>query len=199
MIESRVLLASFFSSNIRGGEGRRENQSKSRCLFHMNLKKSSNNRDFLQILPFCTYFQKSVFLLFLPYTWLSFFIYNFVYLFVYFYFWPCCDFVAARPFPGLREGSSSPLVACRLLTWWVLLLPTTGSRHVGFSSCSSWTQDCVSRALEHRRRLSCSTPCGIFLGQGSNPCPLHWQAYSSPLSHQGHPRGFLISGPLKSS
>ena len=26
--------------------------------------------------------------------------------------------------------------------------------------------------------LSCSTACGIFLDQGSNPCPLHWQAYS---------------------
>ena len=73
LIESRVPLASFFSSNIRGGEGRRENQSESRRLFHMNLKKSSNNRDFLQILPFCTYFQTSIFLLFLPYTF-SFFI-----------------------------------------------------------------------------------------------------------------------------
>ena len=25
-------------------------------------------------------------------------------------------------------------------------------------------------------RLSCSAACGIFPGQGSNPCPLHWQA-----------------------
>ena len=25
-------------------------------------------------------------------------------------------------------------------------------------------------------RLSCSAACGIFLGQGSNPCPLHWLA-----------------------
>ena len=24
--------------------------------------------------------------------------------------------------------------------------------------------------------LSCSAACGIFLDQGSNPCPLHWQA-----------------------
>ena len=24
--------------------------------------------------------------------------------------------------------------------------------------------------------LSCSTTCGIFPDQGSNPCPLHWQA-----------------------
>ena len=27
-------------------------------------------------------------------------------------------------------------------------------------------------------RLSCSMSCGIFQGQGLNPCPLHWQANS---------------------
>ena len=26
------------------------------------------------------------------------------------------------------------------------------------------------------QRLSCSATCGIFLDEGSNPCPLHWQA-----------------------
>ena len=26
--------------------------------------------------------------------------------------------------------------------------------------------------------LHCSAACGIFLDQGSNPCPLHWQADS---------------------
>ena len=29
--------------------------------------------------------------------------------------------------------------------------------------------------------LSCSAACGIFLDQGSNLCPLDWQADSSPL------------------
>ena len=28
------------------------------------------------------------------------------------------------------------------------------------------------------RGLSCSVACGIFPDQGSNPCPLHWQADS---------------------
>ena len=28
---------------------------------------------------------------------------------------------------------------------------------------------------------------GIFLEQGLNPCPLHWQADSRPLDHQGSP------------
>ena len=36
--------------------------------------------------------------------------------------------------------------------------------------------------------LSCSAACRIFPDQGSNPCPLHWQADSWPLCHQGSPR-----------
>ena len=35
--------------------------------------------------------------------------------------------------------------------------------------------------------LSCSVACGLFLDRGSNPCLLHWQADSLPLSHQGSP------------
>ena len=34
---------------------------------------------------------------------------------------------------------------------------------------------------------SCPAACGIFPEQGSNPCPLHWQADSQPLRHQGSP------------
>ena len=34
---------------------------------------------------------------------------------------------------------------------------------------------------------SCSAACGILPDQGSNPCPLHWQADSQPLHHQGSP------------
>ena len=36
-------------------------------------------------------------------------------------------------------------------------------------------------------RLSCSTAREIFPDQGLNPCPLHWQADSQPLHHQGSP------------
>ena len=35
--------------------------------------------------------------------------------------------------------------------------------------------------------LSCSVACGIFPDQGSNLYPLHWQADSQPLGHQGSP------------
>ena len=44
--------------------------------------------------------------------------------------------------------------------------------------------------------LSCSMVCGIFLGQGSNPCLLHWQAdfffFFLPLSTRQAPGMFLI-------
>ena len=54
-----------------------------------------------------------------------------------------------------------------------LLLRSTGSRCVG------------SVVVAHGP--SCSTACGIFPDQGSNPCPLHWQVDSQPLRHQGSP------------
>ena len=40
---------------------------------------------------------------------------------------------------------------------------------------------------------SCSAICGIFPDQGSNLCPLHWQADSQPLHHQGSPHLLLKS------
>ena len=39
---------------------------------------------------------------------------------------------------------------------------------------------------------SCLVACGIFLGQGSNLCFLHWQVDSSLLSHQGSPTGHIL-------
>ena len=42
-----------------------------------------------------------------------------------------------------------------------------------------------------------SAACGILPDQGSNPCPLHRQADSQPLRHQGSPRTiFLKRYPL---
>ena len=41
---------------------------------------------------------------------------------------------------------------------------------------------------------SCSAACGIFPDQGSNPCPLHWQADSQPLCHQGSPKWSISDG-----
>ena len=56
----------------------------------------------------------------------------------------------------------------------------------GFSCCRAWTPGALaSAAVAHR--LSCPVACGIFPDQGSNPCPLNWQADSYPLGHQGSP------------
>ena len=54
-----------------------------------------------------------------------------------------------------------------------LLLRSTGSRRAG------------SVVVAHGP--SCSVACGVFPDQGSNPCPLHWQADSQPPRHQGSP------------
>ena len=40
---------------------------------------------------------------------------------------------------------------------------------------ASFLQSSGSRAVAVEHRLSCSEAFGIFLDQGSNPCPLHWQ------------------------
>ena len=42
-------------------------------------------------------------------------------------------------------------------------------------------------------RLSCSTACRIFLDQGSNWGPLHWQTDSYLLYHQRSPEGYIVS------
>ena len=59
-----------------------------------------------------------------------------------------------------------------------LLLRSTSSRRAG------------SVVVAHGP--SCSAACGIFPDQGSNPCPLHWQADSQPLRHQGSPENQLL-------
>ena len=40
--------------------------------------------------------------------------------------------------------------------------------------------------------LSCTAACGVFLDQGSNLCPLQWQADSLPLDHQGSPNSSIF-------
>ena len=69
-------------------------------------------------------------------------------------------------------GHSSSLCAGLSLSQ-PLPLRSTGSRRTG------------SVVVAHGP--SCSAACGIFPDQGSNPCPLHWQADSQPLCHQGSP------------
>ena len=95
-----------------------------------------------------------------------------IYLFIY--FWLCWVFVSVcgLSLVAASRGHSSSRCAGLSLSR-PLLLRSTGSRCAG------------SVVVAHG--LSCSTACGIIPDQGSNPCPLHWQADSQPVRHQGSP------------
>ena len=70
-----------------------------------------------------------------------FFFNNFLNLFIYFYFWLPWVFVAACGlFSGCVEWGLLFVAVCGLLIGWLLLLQSTGSRRVGFSSCGTWAQ-----------------------------------------------------------
>ena len=106
-----------------------------------------------------------------------------VYLFFFFnlfiiYFWLCWVFVSVQGLSlvAVSGGHSSSRCAGLSLSR-PLLLRSTGSRRAG------------SVVVAHGP--SCSAACGIFPDQGSNPCPLHWQADSQPLRHRGSPIIFL--------
>ena len=64
---------------------------------------------------------------------------------------------------------------------------------LGFSSCSTWTRQfplAGSRAQAQYlwgNNLVAPRHVGSSPDQGSNPHPLHWQAHSYPLYHQGSP------------
>ena len=91
------------------------------------------------------------------------FIYLFIYLFIY--FWLCWVFVSVRGLsPVAASGGHSSSRCAGLSLPRSLPLQSTGSRRAG------------SVVVAHG--LSCSVACGIFPDQGSNPCPLHWQADS---------------------
>ena len=93
---------------------------------------------------------------------------------LFIYFWLCWVFVSVQGLSlvGASGGHSSSRCAGLSLSRH-LLLQSTGSRRAG------------SVIVAHGP--SCSMACGIFPDQGSNPCPLHWQADSQPLRHQGSP------------
>ena len=107
-----------------------------------------------------------------------------IYLFIY--FWLCWVFVSVRGLSlVVASGGHSSLRCTGLSLSRPLLLWSTGSRRAG------------SVIVAHGP--SCSTACGIFPDQGSNPCPLHWQADSQPLCHQGSPPMHFSSYLLSSS
>ena len=79
----------------------------------------------------------------------------------------------ARAFSSCGERGPLFITVRGLLTIVASLVGSTSSRRAG------------SVVVAHGP--SCSAACGIFPDQGSNQCPLHWQADSQPLRHQGSP------------
>ena len=110
--------------------------------------------------------------LLLSFLFFFFFLILFIYLFIY--LWLCWVFVSVRGLSSVAaSGGHSSSRCAGLPLSRPLLLRSTGSRHAG------------SVIVAHGP--SCSAACGIPPDQGSNPCPLHWQADSQPLRHQGSP------------
>ena len=93
---------------------------------------------------------------------------------LFIYFWLCWVFVSLRGLSlVVASGGRSSSRCAGLSPSRPLPLRGTGSRRAG------------SVIVAHGP--SCSVACRIFPDQGSNPCPLHWQADSQPLRHQGSP------------
>ena len=98
----------------------------------------------------------------------------------------CCT----RTFFQLRRAGATLCCGAWVSHCGGFSLWSTGSRHVGSVVVARELQSAGSVVVAHG--LSCSAACGIFLGQGSNPCPLHWQADSLPLRHQESPQFLLF-------
>ena len=113
----------------------------------------------------------------------TFFLNFFFIIYLFIYFWLCWVFVSVRGLSlVVASGGHSSSRCVGLSLSRPLLLQSTGSRRTG------------SVIVAHRP--SCSAACGILPDQGSNLCPLHWQADSQPLRHQGSPAPyFLMQGP----
>ena len=93
---------------------------------------------------------------------------------LFIYLWLCCIFISVRGLSlVVASGGPSSSRCAGLSLSWRLLLPSTGSRRAG------------SVIVAHGP--SCFAACGTLPDQGSNPCPLHQQADSQPLRHQGSP------------
>ena len=90
-----------------------------------------------------------------------------------FYFWMFCVCVAVH---GVFSGCSErgPLCSCELASYCGgFSCGAQALQRSGFSSCGTG--------------VGCPEACGIFLDQGSNSRPLHWQADSQLLDHQESP------------
>ena len=113
------------------------------------------------------------------------FVYLFVFINLFIYFWLRWVFVSARgPSPVVASGGHSSSRCTGLSLSRPLLLQSTGSKRAGSAVVACGP--------------SRSAAYGILSDQSSNPCPLHWQADSQPLRHQGSPQNstLIINIPI---
>ena len=106
------------------------------------------------------------------------YIYTYIYVYIYIYiyiFWLRWVFVVAR-------GLSLVAVSRRYSLLWCTCFLCSGFSCCGAQALGAWASVVVPQGL------SCSAARGIFPDKGSNLCPLHWQADSQPLRHQGSPK-----------
>ena len=102
---------------------------------------------------------------------------SFIYLFIY--LWLCWVFVPVRgPSPVVASGDHSSSRCAGLPPSRPPLLRSTGSRRAGSAIVAHGPSRPAAR--------------GILPDEGSNPRPLHWQADSQPLRHQGSPSPFIL-------
>ena len=110
----------------------------------------------------------------------EFLFYLFIYLYLFIYFWLCWVFVSVRGLSLVAASGGHSSSRCAGLSLSrPLLLWSTGSSRAG--------SVVVAYGPSH------SAACGILPDQGSNPCPLHWQADSQPLHHQGSPAVIILN------
>ena len=106
-----------------------------------------------------------------------FFFLNFIYLCL------CWVFVSARGLPPIAASGGHSSSRCAGLSSSRPLSPrSTGSRRAG------------SAVVAHGPSRSAAR--GILPDRGTNPCPLHWQADSQPLRHQGSPQILFFNHPI---
>jgi len=112
-------------------------------------------------------------------------------------------FLAVLCFCCCTQAFSRCRVWASHCTGFLLLLGSTGSRLMGFSSCSTWAQQLwfmgsrvLARVVHGRvvasQGLRCPEAHGIFPDQGLNRCPLHCKGDSYILDHREKPSFDLI-------
>ena len=149
-----------------------------RCIFQLHITSKQIT------IHFCVYF-------------LFFFLMYLFYLFLAVLGLHCC----VQAFSSCGEWGLLFVVVCKLLVVASLVaehgLQVHGLQqlqHAGSVVVACGLQSAGSVVVAHR--FSFSVACGIFPDQGSNPCPLHWQADSYPLRRQGSPSPLLFSSLL---